>query len=226
MNQATIEKEVRRLQFEIWTHAGQIFSAGIPPLPRLFEPEVAARICDYRYESRPSLGRLPFGNDALYETAGLIDHEQRIILVSDQFAYETQRFTGAHEIGHLMLHPGLRLHRDRPLTGAHPRQRHVFESEADYFAACFLAPAKLVRTEFEKRFGPPPKALTDTMAFHLKGNSMAELLNARPGSLDFAAALASADKYDRRRFHPLASTFGMSVHAMAIRLDELGLAVY
>lgn len=225
MDKVRIEKEVRGLQLEIYNNAKSIFPTGVPPLTRLFDPDVAAHVCGYEYEIRERLEGSTHGSQR-YETAGIIDNLRQTILISNRFPYETQRFTGAHEIGHLVLHPGLRLHRDRPVSGGHSSQRIQVESEADYFAACFLAPRKLVRTEFERRFGPTPIALTHEIAFHLGGDRMNEILNARTGSLDFAVALAGATRYNGRRFDSMAHAFGMSIHAMAIRLDELGLVIY
>ena len=43
------------------------------------------------------------------------------------------------------------------------------------------------------------------------------------GSLDFAAAVAGARSFKGKRFNSLADHFGVSIGAMAIRLQELGL---
>ena len=52
------------------------------------------------------------------ETAGFIDRERNRIVVAQKFRAEYRRFTGAHEIGHWVLHPGIKYHRDRPLQGS------------------------------------------------------------------------------------------------------------
>ena len=225
MEKIEIERAVRSLQMEIYNNARLIFETGIPPLTRLFEPDVAAQVCGYEYETRAQLGKGGSGQDK-YETAGLIDNMRRTIVISSRFPYETQRFTGAHEIGHLVLHPNLYLHRDRPLSGVHSPQRSRCEQEADYFAACFLAPKKLVRSEFEKRFGRSPIPLTHAVAFHLNSSRAHEILNAPTGSLEFAAAFASATKFGSKRFDSMAHAFGMSTKAMAIRLQALNLISY
>lgn len=226
MDKATIERAARSLQLEIYQSAKNLYPSGLPPFTQLFAPDVAARICGYEYELRPDLGQGGVGRER-FQTAGILVLDRQTILISTSFPYETRRFTGAHEIGHIVLHPGLNgLHRDRPLSGDNSMARSEMEREADYFAAYFLAPPKLVRTEFEKRFGKAPVALTHTVAFHLRGASMHELLNAQTNSLVFPAALASAMQFGGRHFKSIAAEFGMSVKAMALRLQELGLTTY
>ena len=116
------------------------------------------------------------------------------------------------------------MHRDRPVFQMHAGPRDPFEQEADYFAACFLGPARLVIEGFQKRFIlGPPLPLTDAVAFHLCGESGHAFMRAGPGSLKFAAAVAGAKSFNGRHFTSLAEMFGISVSAMAIRLRELKL---
>ena len=116
------------------------------------------------------------------------------------------------------------VHRDRPIFDTPFAGRPRIEHEADYFGACFLAPRKLVTEGFSARFGSQhPLRLTETIAFHLRGDLAHELFISPVGSLDFAAAVAGAQKFDINRFSSLAEYFGMSISAMAIRLKELQL---
>lgn len=133
------------------------------------------------------------------------------------------RFTGAHEIGHYMLHPGEVFHRDRPISEVGSSARPQIEQDADYFAACSLASEKLIKEEFELRFSYMPLPLTDAVAYHLRGEKGQELMRANTGSLEFAAAVAGAHSFGGRRFTSLADRFGLSIKAMVIRLQELGL---
>lgn len=95
---------------------------------------------------------------------------------------------------------------------------------ADYFAACFLAPKKLVEEEFAARFiKNPPLPLTDAVAWNLIGESAHELFGPSAGSLDFAAAAAEVRAFNGRHFTSLANRFGLSISAMAIRLQDLRL---
>ncbi|MCS6473769.1 ImmA/IrrE family metallo-endopeptidase [Burkholderia thailandensis] len=195
---------------------------GEPSSIAMCSPDVAARVLDVQYEYRDNLGRFRAGQ-AFYEVAGILNRDRGIISVSTRFHQAAIRFTGAHEIGHFLLHPGEVFHRDRPVSNDHAEKRPPREQEADYFAACFLASEKLVKQEFEPRFGRGPLHLTDTVAYHLRKERMQELLRAPTGSLEFAAAVAGARVFAGKGFMSLAERFGVSIPAMAIRLQELGL---
>jgi len=225
MDYAKIEKEVRLLQYELWTCAKNKYATGVPPLAQIFDPRAAAAFFGYSYDILPDLRFGFLGQEEPFEAAGIIDHESQQIYISGRFPYTTQRFTGAHEIGHLRLHPGLRHHRDRPTTGTQTN-RSLQEREADYFAACFLAPKKQVRDAFIARFGEPPQALTERLAGLLKGAHAHELLNAPTGSLELELAFATAKRFGTKQFHSMSTEFGLSHTAMALRIRELGLATY
>lgn len=219
MDKVAIEKEARRLQVEIWSRRDERYQLGVPGISTLFDPRNVADYCGLYYEARERLQADYYGGG---QAAGIWQRDRSTILVSTRFAYETQRFTAAHEIGHYVLHPHVgdrTLHREFPVDG---RPREPLEKEADHFAACLLMPRKAVMTEFEARFTRQPLVLTETVAFHLKAD--AGLLFAQPrGSLLFAEAVARAQQFDRARFPSLAQHFGVSPRAMAIRLEELGL---
>ncbi len=159
------------------------------------------------------------------EAAGLWRRDRSTILVSTRFSYETQRFTAGHEIGHYVLHPHVgdrTLHREFA-GGVQASYRPLLEQEADHFAACLLMPRKAVIAEFDARFGSKhPLAPTDTVAYHLKADERLHFAQP-PGSLMFAETVAKAQQFDRRRFQSLATFFGVSPRAMAIRLEELEL---
>lgn len=226
MDTKAIEAEVRRLQFEIWKDRDLIFPMGVPPVQAMFQPDVAARVLDLEFEYREQLGCYGVGSNRT-EVAGMLDRRRGIIAVAARFPDESRRFTGAHEVGHAVLHPGELFHRDRPMINSDIASRPLQEREADYFAACFLAPKKLVEEEFVRRFGRSPIVLTNDVAFHLVGNlRQHELLTSKTGSLDFAVAVASACSFNGRRFQSLAKIFGVSISAMALRLQELNLVLY
>jgi Zn-dependent peptidase ImmA (M78 family) len=117
------------------------------------------------------------------------------------------------------------MHRDRPIKGIYldGSVRPSHEREADYFAACFLVPGKMLTKSFKKRFREKPLILDDTVAFWLNPSDPDSLLRADIGSLDFALAVASASSYGGAHFMSLASQFGVSPTTMAIRLLELEL---
>jgi Zn-dependent peptidase ImmA (M78 family) len=220
-----IEKEVRRLQVEIYTRAKLRHSFGVPDIPILFDPRHVADHCELFYEVRERLETDYRGGG---EAAGLWQRDRSTILVSARYPYQTQRWTAAHEIGHFILHPRVgdrTLHRELPLDA--PRgSRPPLEREADYFAACLLMPRNAVIAEFDARFGTKhPLALTETVAWHLKLDERV-MFSEPPGSLMFATAVAKAQHFDRRWFHgSIAQFFGVSAKAMAIRLEELNLVV-
>lgn len=228
MDKSSIEKEVRRVQFEVWSRRKILWPLGEPRPEAMFEPRVVARVLDLEYELRESMQAERSGPNG-FEAAGTLDRKRGILAVSTRYNYAVQRFTAAHEIGHYVLHPWIGdrvVHRDRPIHGLQVSGRPEIEQQADYFAACLLVPIKLLCTAFEARFGTrKPLPLTETVAFHLVGGSAHHLFNAPGNSLQFATAVARAESFDMKRFPSLAEQFGVSVSAMAIRLREAGLVV-
>jgi hypothetical protein len=224
MRNAAIEIEARRLQFEIWHRRELLFPLGVPPLSVMFDPAIAAHVLDLEYESRDCI--LSADGCPLMEAAGTLDRGRGIISVSRRFSERVQRFTGAHEIGHFLLHPhfGARVvHRDLPIDGA-SRGRPREDKEADYFGACLLAPKKAVLEQFKARFGfVGPLRLDENIAFHLRGSQAHELFVPTNQLLNFAAAVAGTERFAGRFFRSMADQFGLSVKAMAIRLTELDL---
>lgn len=222
MDKVAIEKEARRLQFEIYGQRDVRYPLGVPDIPTLFDPRNVADHCGLFYEVRDRIDTDYRGGG---EAAGLWQRDRSTILVSKRFSYEVQRFTAGHEIGHFVLHPHVgdrTLHREMAV-GSLSSYRPPMEKEADYFSACLLMPRNAVIKAFEARFGGKhPFVLTETIAYHLKADE--RVLFAQPaGSLMFAETVARAAQFDRCRFKSLAEHFGVSVRAMAIRLHELGL---
>ncbi|MGA9916338.1 MAG: ImmA/IrrE family metallo-endopeptidase [Paraburkholderia sp.] len=225
---AEIDKIVRGMHQEIIQSAKLRYRCGLPPYPQLFSPDSAIEKYGYSYEIRESMPGAQFGRQ--FQTAGMIDTEQSIVMVSSDLKYETQRFTAAHELGHLVLHeklPGMRQHRDRPVTGESMGSRDPVEEEADYFAAVWLAPARTVQHYFQARFGNIPLVLNEDTAFHIAGfKGVPDLMASKPGSLDFPIAVARAVSFSGKSFDSLARFFGLSPMAMGIRLRELALVAY
>lgn len=224
MDRKKVESAARELQAEIWRDRVRLFPMGVPGPMGMLEPEVAACVLGYGYEMHEGLGTWGQGRDR-FEIAGMVDRQRRFIGVSLRFPFAAMRFTGAHEVAHVALnHPNHVMHRDRPIFAIQGRTRDPSEQEADYFAACFLAPARLVVDAYRARFKiGPPLPLTDAVAFNLCGESGHALMLAGPDSMKFAAAVAGAESFNGLRFKSLASVFGISVDAMAIRLRELNL---
>jgi len=224
-NNNNIEHIVRSLQIDIWKQRDNIWPDGHPSLTHMFSPEAAAIVLGLHYQEVETLGR--FGSkDDKFEVAGVIDRSRKIIHISNRFPVETMRFTGGHEIGHWLLHPQENMHRDRPINGLSKNsyKRNTIEAEADYFAACFLMPHKLVSNCLEKTFNvTAPFEINDTTAFYLSPSDPNAILREATGSLHTAATIASATSFGGMHIRSLAEQFGVSVSTMAIRLVELNL---
>jgi len=138
MNKNNIEHSARQLQIKIWKQRKNLWPNGHPHLARMFE------------------------------VAGFINRLHKTIEISKRFPRETMRFTGAHEIGHWLMHPKENMHRDRPINGltSNTYKKPFMEAEADYFAACFLMPKITVKNCFEEKFNiTAPLEINDTTAF-------------------------------------------------------------
>jgi hypothetical protein len=226
MNFGKIESKARELQISMWKERSALWHRGCEPHPMdMLDPEKASILLGLQFEYADSLGRFGHGNDK-FEVAGLIDRQIGKIAVSRRFSQECMRFTGAHEIGHWLMHDREVMHRDRPVYGVtvDREKRSFLEKEADYFAACFLVPQKLLISAFKEAFQTEiPLQLNDHTAFALSPTDHESLLRSEGTGMDFALALASATTYNRRHINSLASRFRVSNTTMAIRIKELGL---
>jgi Zn-dependent peptidase ImmA (M78 family) len=85
------------------------------------------------------------------------DGDRRVVVVNQGHTRERQRFTIAHELGHLLLHKGQPVHVDEGFR-VNLRDRRsataedVEEIEANAFAADLLMPAKWLRIDIEQEF--------------------------------------------------------------------------
>lgn len=83
------------------------------------------------------------------------DGRSPVVGVNDAHSAHRQRFTIAHELGHLLLHPGREIVLDRPVR-VNLRDKNSStatdreEIEANAFAASLLMPADLVRSELQR----------------------------------------------------------------------------
>jgi Zn-dependent peptidase ImmA (M78 family) len=182
----------------------------------MFQHDKAADVLGITYEIHPEL-RLTNNT----EVAGIIDRRANKIAVAQKFGFETLRFTGAHEIAHWLLHQDQVMHRDPPLKGISTARapRPPQEEEADFFAACFLLPAKLVQDAVLARFGTARVVLNDVTAANFGEVDADAFLNM--GRIDRAFLVAGAR--GRGRFESLTKHFQVSSSTMAYRLLELNL---
>lgn len=92
--------------------------------------------------------------DLADDISGILYREggRRIIVVNDRHPSARQRFTVAHEIGHLVLHRGVNVHVDSGFryNFRNPRSataEDIEEVEANAFAANLLMPAEWLRND-------------------------------------------------------------------------------
>ena len=215
-----ISETVSALQRRLWERRHEICPLGCPPV-HLLHPQHAAKEIGFTYEEVPEIPDWPPGRRT--RLAGMVDPSRRLILISDQFGPEVARFTGAHEVGHAILHPG-RQFRERPMNGPAARRDQV-EMAADRFAAEFLMPRNLVASEVREAFGPGlPIRIDEVRAFHFDAVAPSEFAEA-PVSAKARALAAAHRDFDGGHIVPLHRRFEVSIAAMAIRIEELGLVV-
>jgi len=219
--------EVFRLRYEIWP------SQPPPPL-EMIEPSIIAKVLKVRYHEPAEIVALSTeipGVALPMRFAGYMDPLTNTVAVARNLPFEMARFTGAHELGHFLLHKDKKiLYRDLPLSGDERGDRHrpPVEQEADLFAAELLMPEKIVRQTFlhyfhKERFHGKPN---EEMA-HWLSTSHHEVtpskLEAR-GRRYLALLLANSAPWTAERGAPnLAQLFRVSKMAMAIQLESLEL---
>ena len=222
-----IENAAKDLHVKIWDQRHILFPNQSPTYLHILEPSLAAQVLGITYREQPDLG-INFQNGDKSKAAGLMYREMKAIVINSAFPPEQRRFTGAHEIGHYLLHHQETLHRDRPIGNTYnPRQkRPLIEEEADCFAACFLIPEKLLRQKMQQRF-------QTKLPFRIDEHAAHQLCHNDPDSLIYAEdnrvremAVARATRYNNHYFDSLASYFRVSPTAMAVRISELELILW
>jgi len=216
-SQSSLEGDVRRLHERLWVEARRAGYTGADRLFASIDPYFAAEMLGYSVEFS-SDQREDLTCTKRQGIVATLDNKRRNIWVRSSQNDPEKRFCVAHELGHLVRHPGISFHRDRT-AGFLSNRRPPMELEADRFASNFLMPARLVRNEFEGRFGDIRSINRDDLMFYLGLQG-----KRRPTSIrDWSLALATARRVAARRFEPLNVVFSVSGLAMAIRLEELGL---
>jgi len=219
-----IEAMAIRLQRLIWKKRNQIWSGNAPLNPvDILNPEVALKSIGYSFSLNETLGQYSKNNKTV-EVAGTIDSELKEVRISRRFMPNIRNFTAAHELGHAILHKANGLHRDRPMDVSALKTPHEpVEAEANKFATYFLMPKKLVKKEFEKIFLTECFTLNEDTLFAFASNKRKELKQKHKTLHDVAKVLASTEYYNGYYIDSLASQFHVSIEAMAIRIEELGL---
>ena len=221
-SRSDIETIARDFLARLWRSRESHFQDGksVDPIAVL-DPFVALRSIGYRAELAESLGQHRLEGE-LVEVAGIIDRCERTVQISRRFPLSVRKFTTAHELGHALLHDGSGLHRDRALDGTERGiRRNRTEREADAFATYFLMPEKQIRIEFERRFKAQIFVQNEETVFALTALDLSKFQTTYNNARKLSKLLARAARYDGVQFHSLAEQFGVSVEAMAIRLEEM-----
>lgn len=157
------------------------------------------------------------------ECAGIIDQSSRQVLLSKKFNHQVQNFTSAHELGHAILHTGLRMHRDITVDGTINGILSSDEKQANKFASYFLMPKKIVDSAYNDRFGKRRFKIDEETAFRIPKSKLSDMNSKLNTKRKLSRYVASIEFYDGNPFSSLSSIFNVSVEAMAIRLEELNL---
>lgn len=218
-----IDEAVRATQMDIWKRRADLWRGNVPSSPiDILDPGVALAARGYKVEASCSLGEAWVGG-VRSEVAGIIDRDRNVVSISQQFLPPVQRFTLAHELAHAVLHPnGGSMHRDLPLEKSGV-VRSPQEIQANYFASVFLMTNRLVLQQFGECFRISRFELTDEMAGALCSASADSVRRHCRSLRQLSVMIAGADRFNGKYFLPLASQFRVSLTAMAIRLEDLGL---
>jgi formiminotetrahydrofolate cyclodeaminase/Zn-dependent peptidase ImmA (M78 family) len=227
LTEVAIESIAIRLQKAVWNNRDLIWKDGLTRNAfDVLDPDKALECFGFLVDHPATLGQY-LDRETTIEVAGQIDQSVRLVSVSRQFPIQTRRFTSSHELGHHLLHNQPRLHRDRPLDRfrvAEPRDSE--EWQADKFATYFLMPKKLIKKTFAGIFLTEQFTITKETAFALNEQSSNALRAKCKDLRGLSRFLANTRSYNGKQFYPLSEQFNVSVEAMAIRLEELGLLRY
>jgi Zn-dependent peptidase ImmA (M78 family) len=225
MRERYIRDQARNLLVRAWKNerARRIIEvADILPI----EPRwVAAHLfTEWRFEEPTEIGTF-----SGRQVVGVLDRVAKKIEVAVNFPHQIRRFTGAHEIGHLVLHPTLQLLRESPLMDGSLASRVVtaVELEANIFAAELLMPAKIVRESFERRFGAliDGASMDDDGAFYYTNGAFLASELQKKSVVELAKIVAAAAPFTTSDSRTLCEIFDVSEIAMAIQLVDLGLVI-
>jgi hypothetical protein len=197
---------------------------SLPVNPKI----LAEKLLSVSFEEVEEIGDAMGANSLRVTIAAMVEARQRkVIYAARGFSGETRRFTLAHEVGHVVLHPGLTLLRESPRTDSEIRSplRTVREREADIFASELLMPSEIVQKLFSRMFGPviDRSRLTDDHAFLLSEGKKPASHFTHMGREDFAKTIATASSFVLRESRCLSEIFRVSPIAMAIQLLDLQL---
>jgi Zn-dependent peptidase ImmA (M78 family) len=191
----------------------------------ILEPSLAVSTLGYNLDYIESLDYLT--KDPKTKIAGVINTIEKKIWISNAFEGYEKRFTLAHEIGHAVMHKGMDMHRDRPVDGSSrsKAKRDFREYEADQFAVYFLMPEDYLRSRFKQLFLTDSFRITDDVLSVLD-KKVSQEVQATQNIRELTRIIAEVRLFNSQSFNPLTKQFGVSIEAMAIRLEELELVKF
>ena len=219
-----IESVATELQRLMWVNRELLWGNSSQDNPlKILDPAVAFDLLGFQLTRPTTLGTF-FDDGHKYEVAGQINQRTRLVSISRQFDSQVARFTEAHELGHSLLHKQEILHRDRPVNGSHSISNVCPEEyQANKFASYFLMPKKQIQKKFLAIFGTAEFVINQKNAEALTLNNVDTLLSETRNCRGLARLIAGTTQVGSRRVHSLAELFGVSIEAMAIRLEEVGI---
>lgn len=220
---SNFEEHAHQARLAIWNCRNELFGGNVPSHPLdIIDPTVALYQRGFNIESDADLGEM-WDQGCRTRVAATIDSASRRIRVAVGLSDQERRFTTAHELGHVLLHPDMNgLHRDRAISGPF-LQRDNRERDADAFSSCFIIPAKMLLLRFREIFGKNTFRLDEDAVFGLRLGTFDEARRSIRTRRDASLLVATACSYMGSYFTPLNRFFRVSPTAMAIRLEEVGL---
>jgi Zn-dependent peptidase ImmA (M78 family) len=224
--ESEVDDLARSWQRRLWNERRELWRGSVPNDPiQLLDPGVALVSIGLAVEGVWSLGVQSI-NGIRAEVAGQIDRGENLVTIAQQYPFEVQRFTLAHELCHALRHPSDEImHRDLPLEKSGSR-RDQQEVEANRFASAFLMPVRSMLSRFEECFRIPQIRMMDEVTYALCNAGVEKVRWRCKDRRGLSLMIAGACSFNGRYFKPLASQFRVSRTAMAIRLEELDLVVF
>jgi Zn-dependent peptidase ImmA (M78 family) len=221
-----IRTEARRLLVQAWKAEKKLRNVQVVDVLPV-DPEWIARLFpDWRFLLIEHAEIEPCGTSTR-QTAGVLDRVKRTIEINSNLRLTVRRFTGAHELGHLVLHPGIQSFRESPIGDSTIVWHRLppKEQEANLFAAALLMPERLLRESFARRFQPVlyKDSIDDNTAYYCSNGELSSSDFRKMNLLEAARVLAAADSFTTADSRPLTEVFGVSATAMAIQFIDLGL---